>query len=484
MALNSCLIGAHVGRAAFLRGALGAGAAILVGSGFTGGSAAAQPSAGSSGSADPTRLGNRLIPPWDARFGAAMQLFDPQFDTSIPAAVVQAADERDVQHALAFAAAHGLAVNVRGGGHSYIGASAATGTVVIDTRRLDHIHADGDRLWTGAGASVFAVQATLAESGRTLPLGTCPTVGITGLALGGGIGIGSRHDGLACDRLESARIVLPDGSFEQASPTHQPELFWALRGGGGQLGVVTELTWRTCATETTDDVRIDFAGERASEVIIGWARWLAVADRSQWANIRIEADGAGAVSCTVTLRCPTGDGEARARLFGSFVAAEAIDTQVRTFTPAELVLEVAGGTADPARTTFTAGSDVLADVGAEAANAIVHTVLEHSRSGGTGHVLVDPLDGAVADLAPDATAFPWRRHTAVLQWYVPNDPSEAARMWVESAHRHLAPWSYGGYINYVEPDTSLDRYFAANADRLRAARATVDPTAALYRPFD
>lgn len=467
-----------------MRGALGAGAAILGGSGFTRGTAAAQPSAGTSGSADPTQLGNRLVPPWDPRFGAAKQLFDPQFDTSIPAAVVQAGDEQDVQHALAFATAHGLAVNVRGGGHSYMGASAATGTVVIDTRRLDHIRADSDRLWTGAGASVFAVQSALAESGRTLPLGTCPTVGITGLTLGGGIGISSRRDGLACDRLESVRMVLPDGSVEQASATHRSELFWALRGGGGQLGVVTELTWRTCTAETTDGVRIDFAGERAAEVITGWARWLTVADRSQWANIRIEADGAGAVSCTVTLRCPAGNGAAAARLFDSLVAAEEIDTQIRTFTPADLVLEVAGGTADPERTTFTAGSDVLADIGAETANAIVHAVLAHSRSGGTGHVLVDPLDGAVTDLAPDATAFPWRRHTAVLQWYVPDDSSEEARTWVESAHRHLAPWSYGGYINYVEPDAALERYFVANADRLRAARAMADPTGALYRPFD
>lgn len=471
-------------RAAFLRGALGVGAAFLAGSGFGVGTAAAQPSTGSSGPVDPTQLGDRLIPPWDPRFDAATQLFDPQFDSSIPAAVVHADNESDVQHALGFAAAHGLAVNVRGGGHSYIGASAATGTVVIDTRRINHIRVDGDRLWTGAGASVFAVQSALAESGRTLPLGTCPTVGITGLTLGGGIGIGSRRDGLACDRLESARAVLPDGSVERASATHRPELFWALRGGGGQLGVVTELTWRTCAAETTDGVRIDFAGERAAEVITGWARWLTVADRSQWANIDIEADGAGAVNCTVTLRCPAGDGAAAARLFGSFVAAEEIDTQIHTFTPAELVLEVAGGTADPERTTFTAGSDVLADIGAETANAIVHAVREHSRSGGTGYVLVDPLDGAVTDLAADATAFPWRRHTAVLQWYVPDDSSEEARSWIESAHRHVAPWSYGGYINYIEPDAALERYFAANANRLRAARAMADPTGALYKPSD
>ena len=159
-----------------------------------------------------------------------------------PRLVVLCRSVSDVVGAMTYATAAGDRVAPRGGGHCFAGRSSTDG-IVLDMSGLDGIWvADGRVATIGAGARLGQVYAALHAYGRTLPAGCGPTVGITGLTLGGGIGLLGRKYGLTCDRLVGAQVVLPNGSVVDCDHDHEPDLFWALRGaGGGQFGVVTSL---------------------------------------------------------------------------------------------------------------------------------------------------------------------------------------------------------------------------------------------------
>lgn len=171
------------------------------------------------------------------------------------------------------AAASKLKIAVRGGGHSYIGASSANGAMVLDSAgptgrgafRQRH-----EKRTVSAATDLYAVHQALAGESRAIPTGSCPTVGVAGLTLGGGLGADSRHAGLTCDALKSATVVLPGGDAVSASADDHAELFWALRGGGGgNFGVTTSMTFARFPTADCDVVRVDFAPSAAAQVLVG-----------------------------------------------------------------------------------------------------------------------------------------------------------------------------------------------------------------------
>ncbi|WP_280267085.1 FAD-binding oxidoreductase [Nocardia wallacei] len=462
-------------RRALLRGAGALATAGLAGWQPTAAAQAADPAAWD---ALRTCLRGTLTLPDDAEFGSATALFDPQFDTGTPAAAVAAATPDDVRAAVTFARAQGLAITARAGGHSYVGASATTGALVVDVRGLREITLDGDLVTVGAGATTFPVLSELARSGQALPVGTCPTVGLAGLTLGGGIGVDSRRYGLTCDRLVAADLVLPTGATARASADELPGLFWALRGAGPATGIVTALTYRTCPATPRDILRLSFPGESAGRVLAGWARWLAAAPRTVWANVEVSAAD-GSLGCAVQIVAVAGEGARAATDLAAAVAVAPASVDHRTLEPLDAALRLGGGET-ASRSTKVAGSDVSADLSPAVAETIVEIVRTRLRSGATGYVLVDPLDGAIRDIPADATAFPWRDHTASLQWVVeaPDDP-EAARRWIRDAHRALGAASSGAYVNYLEPDQPPERYYGANLARLRELHRTVDPDSRL-----
>src|SRR3954468_4783002 len=165
-----------------------------------------------------------------------------------PRAVVGAHDVGDVHAAVRWAARHGVAIRARSGGHSYAGYSTVSGGLVVDLRRLRGIGLSrhNTRVEVGAGAQLGDVYARLAAHGVTVPAGSCPSVAMGGLALGGGMGLAGRSLGLTLDRVTEVRIVLADGTVTRARADHRPDLFWACRGGGGgNFGIVTSFRLRT-----------------------------------------------------------------------------------------------------------------------------------------------------------------------------------------------------------------------------------------------
>src|ERR671925_2204487 len=157
--------------------------------------------------------------------------FNARFHTVRPKAIILCATPHDVSETIAFLDRHGLENATRSGGHCFAGHSSSPG-VVIDVTPMNSVSVSGSVATVGAGARLGDVYEALQEHDVTIPAGTCPPVGIAGLALGGGLGILGRKYGVTSDRLIEAQIVLADGRILDCDESHNEDLFWALRGGG------------------------------------------------------------------------------------------------------------------------------------------------------------------------------------------------------------------------------------------------------------
>jgi FAD/FMN-containing dehydrogenase len=197
----------------------------------------------------------------------------------------------DVQAAIAEARDRGLEIAVRSGGHCFAGRSSTTG-LLIDVGPMDAMALDGDVATIGAGARLGPIYDALAAHGRTIAGGCGPTVGIAGLALGGGLGILGRRYGLTCDQMLGAQVVLADGRVVETDEEREPDLFWALRGsGGGQFGVVTQLRMRTVpAPERIECFRLSWPREHAAELIGEWQEWSPDAPEDLAASLIVHPD--------------------------------------------------------------------------------------------------------------------------------------------------------------------------------------------------
>src|SRR2546421_7162697 len=218
-------------------------------------------------------LRGEVVPPSSSAYDQARLLFDTRFDAVMPRAIVFCESTADVQRTVRWAREHAVRIVPRSGGHSYGGYSTTTG-VIVDVSRLNGVTLDSSRhAVVGAGARLIDVYAGLAQHGRTVPAGSCPTVGIAGLALGGGVGFASRKYGLTCDNLLEATVVLADGSAVMANVHTHPDLYWALRGGGGgNFGIVTRLVFRTHPVGQVATYAIEWPWSDAAAVVRAWQR--------------------------------------------------------------------------------------------------------------------------------------------------------------------------------------------------------------------
>ncbi len=470
----------EISRQTFLRGAAGALAAGAV---FGPARAAAVPNASGWGGLSNAIGGHVTLPDNGAQFAAAKQVFDTIYNASTPAAVVAPTSAADVQKVMAFAAANNLKVAPRSGGHSYVGASTANGTMVLDLRQLP-----GDIKYDAATGQVtvtpatglYALHQALAAAGRGIPTGICPTVGVGGHALGGGLGAHSRQAGLMSDQLTSASVVLPGGQTVTASSANNPDLFWALRGGGGgNFGVTTSLTFATFPAGDVDVVNLNFPSQSFAQVLLGWQNWLRTADRNSWALADATVDPLG-THCRILATSPVGSGSRTAAGIVSAVGTQPTGTENHTFNYLDLVRYLAGNL-NPSPLEYVGGSDVFSTITPAAAQGIASAVDAFPRGSGRMLTIMHALDGALATVAPGATAFPWRRNIALVQWYVePSGPPSAATSWLNTAHHAVQPYSVGGYVNYLEANQPASRYFGPNLPRLSAVRQKYDPGRVMF----
>jgi FAD/FMN-containing dehydrogenase len=192
-----------------------------------------------------TAVSGQVIVAGDAGYEQARKVWNGMVDRH-PAVILRVSDAADVAAGLAFARAAGLEVSVRGGGHNFSGAAVCEGGVVVDLGLLRSVEVDPDARTAraGGGATNADLDAATQAHGLGVPAGTVSDTGIGGLTLGGGFGWLTARHGLSIDNLIAAEVVLADGQIVRASADTHPDLFWALRGGGGNFGVVTEFTYR------------------------------------------------------------------------------------------------------------------------------------------------------------------------------------------------------------------------------------------------
>lgn len=476
----------EISRQTFLRGAAGALAAgVILGSGRAGSGRASGDPIASGWDGLSRAIGGQVIQPDNGpQYATAKQVFNTNYNGMTPAAVVTVTSAADVQKAMAFAAANNLKVAPRSGGHSYVGASTANGTMVLDLRQLPggiNYDASTGYVTVTPATSLYAVHQVLAGAGRGIPTGTCPSVGTAGHALGGGLGAHSRHAGLMCDALRSASVVLPGGQAVTASATSQPDLFWALSGGGGgNFGVTTSLTFATFPTGEVDAVNLNFPAQSFAQVLVGWQNWLRTADRSSWALADATVDGMG-THCRILATCPAGSGGNVATAITAAVGIQPTGTENHTFNYLDLVNYLAVGNLNPSPLGYVGGSDVFTTITPAAAQGIAAAVDAFPRGAGRMLAIMHALDGALADVAPGSSAFPWRRQSSLVQWYVetPGDTSGAVS-WLSAAHRAVQPYSVGGYANYLEVNQPASRYFGPNLSRLDAIRQKYDPGRVMF----
>ncbi|MCC9306300.1 FAD-binding oxidoreductase [Kitasatospora sp. RB6PN24] len=435
------------------------------------------------------RLGSRLVLPGDSAYSYERLGFNELNDGQLPAAIARCASAGDVQACLDVARGHGIPIAARSGGHSYLGYSIPNGGLVIDLRYLNQVRvlSDGTAL-VGAGARLIEVYAGLAQAGRLLPAGSCPTVGVAGLTQGGGIGVLTRKYGLTCDRLSSARLVTADSKLRLASPDSEPQLYWALRGGGGgNFGVVTQFAFRTEAAPPLTVFVLTFPPGSAADTIGAWQSWAGAAPFELWSSCQI----AGGTPPTVKIvGCYVGDQKSLTPLIDQLVrAAGAQPTRlVESKDYLDAMKFMAGCASDTIaqchptweggtlpRASFVAESRMLPpaplDAGKVAALMVGHSGV---------FLLLDVLGGAVARLAPDATAFPHRHSLASAQIYADTTRAgyPATKKAVDAIRDGLAALgATGAYVNYI--DATLPHwgqaYYGINLPKLKKVAEHYDP---------
>ena len=442
-------------------------------------------------------LQGRVLARGETGYSAAKRLYNTRFDSMSPLAVAFCASTQDVQRAIRWARKHRIRVAARSGGHSFAGYSTTTG-LVIDVSRLAGVRlsADGKSAVVGAGARLIDVYNALWTHHVAIPSGSCPTVAIGGLTQGGGVGFSSRRWGTTSDNLTAATVVAASGAALACSPRLRPDLFWALRGGGGgNFGVATSFRFRVHPVGDVATFTITWPWASAASVVAAWQDWalrtpdglfsvcaLSSVDQPG-ASPRVSASGQwfGSKASLETLLGPLVSAAAPAKksvVMRSYIAAQRL---------------WAGGCQGPAsacleRATFAAKSDYarkrLSKAGIQ---ALLHAI-DASQADPTlrhGSILLDSYGGAINRIRPAATAFVHRDALFSLQyealWDAADPPAvaQANIRWLRRLYAAMRPFASGfAYQNYIDPDLASwpHAYYGSNLARLRRVKRKYDPS--------
>jgi hypothetical protein len=424
-------------------------------------------------------LDGEVFSPDSPGYGAIRSPANIAYREVRPRLVVQCRSVSDVTRAMAYARATGDHIAPRGGGHCFAGRSSTDG-IVLDMSGLDGISVADDRVATiGAGARLGQVYAALHASGRTLPAGCGPTVGITGLTLGGGIGLLGREHGLTCDRLVGAQVVLADGSVVDCDHDHEPELFWGLRGAGGcQFGVVTSLRFGTVPEPMTTRIEAHWP-ETALEVLVSaWQAWAPDAPDELTVSLTLVSEPGAPVHATLFGAATLEEGSTRA-LLREFVDRAGVTPtiEVRTGLPYCRLKSTFAGSRDFSERALRIRSEFFSH---PMARGTLASLLTQLGEPGTGRreITFTAMGGAYNRVAGNATAFAHRGERFLLEFIAGAADPWVGRSWA-TAH---ADGSGHVYPNF--PDPALDdwavAYHAGNHPRLAAVKKAYDP----HRFFD
>ncbi|HXP20094.1 MAG TPA: FAD-binding oxidoreductase [Streptosporangiaceae bacterium] len=445
-----------------------------------------------------------LVRPGQPGYGLARQLYDPRFDSLAPQAVAYCGTPDDVAACLSFVTRFRLPVRARSGGHSYAGWSSVTGGLIIDVTPLSSLRVGSGTVQAGTGLALIDFYAGLAAHGLAVPGGTCPTVGLAGLTLGGGVGILSRLYGLTSDNLTAVQLVTADGSVLTASPSRHSDLFWACQGGGGgNFGVATSFTFRTHKLGQIVLFNLTWPWSLAAQVVSAWQSWAPNAPDALWSSMHLSARPGGSPRLNVDGAYAGSVASATALLDQLFAAVGSAPSSsvVRqdSFLNAMLMQAGCGGLSVTECHTQPGGkllrvpsfaksdffSTALSTAGIQALlTAVQNMTGVTGAAGGAGEIGFDAFGGALNRIRPADTAFVHRNSLFNAQyrtsWTNPGSGQGVANQhaWLRSFYASLHPYANGqAYQNYPDPDLTDWRqaYYGANYPRLSAIKARYDP---------
>jgi len=429
-----------------------------------------------------------LLLPGDDAYEARRAIWNRMIDRR-PALFARCATTEDARRALAFARAHDLPVSIMGGGHNVSGSALVEGGLVIDhgLRRAVTLSADKTRVSVEPGALLGDLDNATVPHGVAVPIGINTTTGLAGLTLGGGIGWLMRAHGLTCDRLVGAEIVLADGSLLEVDEAHQPDLLWALRGGGGNFGIVTRFDFATVPMpEAVLAGMLAFPMEDGARILRAYRDWAADAPDSVTTIVAlrtvlplpvlpVEAHGRRMVGIGV---CSVGEPDGDEALLAPLRALGTRLYDSVTRKPLTVHQAMFDASVPPGNGYYWKSHNLvgLPD------EAIEVAVRHHLRAPQPwSYSLIGQLGGAVERIPNDATAYPHREAPYMININgVDDDPADDDEViaWTRETFDALAPFSTGGvYVNFVgnEGEERVHAAYGPAYDRLARIKARVDP---------
>jgi FAD/FMN-containing dehydrogenase len=428
-----------------------------------------------------------LIGPADATYDDARALFNAMIDKR-PAVIARCTSPADVATIIAFARDRDLPIAVRAGGHNGGGLGSVDDGIVVDLSPLKAIAVDpkARTVRVGGGALWGEVDAATEQHGLAVPSGIISTTGVAGLTLGGGHGHLTRRYGLTIDNLLSAQLVLADGEQVTVSADENPDLFWAIRGGGGNFGVVTEFTFRAQPVTTIVGGPTFWATEDTEELLKAYREFLPAAPRNLTGFFNFhDIPPAEPFPEELHLRrvcgivwCVDADDDEAARLMEPMLSVKEPLMHGVGRMPLSALNSAFDGLYGPGDQWYWR-ADFVREIPDEAVtrNAELGASLPTWKSG--SHIY--PIDGAAHDVGPEETPFAFRDATwSQVIVGVDPDPANAPKLrdWAIERWEALHPYSAGGaYVNFMmdEGQSRVKATYGPNYARLAQIKGKYDP---------
>jgi len=415
-----------------------------------------------------------------SEYESARRLWNPAFDKK-PALIVRCVGAADARRAVQFTAAHGLLTAVRGGGHSLSGQSGCDGGLVIDLSPMRAVEVDpiAKVARVEGGALLGHLDRESLAFGLATPVGTAADTGVGGLTLGGGVGRIGRRFGLSCDNVIGAEVVTADGTWLRVSASENPDLLWALRGGGGNFGVVTTFLFRLHEVNPImygGDISFPFAGAR--QLLRSFADFSAAAPDELYVDVDLGTDRHDAryVNFNVCYCGPAAEAE---RVVAPLRKLGKPDTD--ELAPAPYAkLQGSATLRGVSPLGFYGKGGLVSGLTPALIDSFVGS-FESAPSAGIW-IWMQHQGGAISRIRPDATAYFNRGATHNLGfanvWKLPAEDAARNNDWVRKAWTQVEPLTRGQYVNLAATDDRDTRVHAAYGDnypRLAALKKRYDP---------
>jgi len=433
-------------------------------------------------------LKGRVIGPDHPDYESARRVWNARIDRR-PAAIAYCADESDVAAAVRIAVSSKTLVAMRGGSHSVAGHGVCDDGLVIDLSGLSQVAVDPEarRARIGGGAVWRPVDEATHRHGLATVGGQISSTGVGGLTVGGGVGWLMRKYGLTVDNLLSARVVLADGSVVVTDATHEPDLFWAIRGGGGNFGIVTEFELQLHpVSEITAGVML-YPARQAGEMFRAMRELAPHEPRDLTSMILILAGS----------RQPFIPDDLKGKPIASFGICH-VGSPAAAQADLEHLRKAGRPAVDTVRVMPYPALQGMFDNGSMAgfhnfwkspflgaiSDPAIATILDYSArmTSPISQVLLTHMEGAVGDVSDSATAFPFRKapfYLEILSKWAEKEPDEQRHVeWAQAFDAAMKPFALGGsYVNFLGEATPDDvaASYGANLPRLRTLKRKYDP---------